>query len=634
MIRKDKRYFKNGSYKTQVRVTEGYRDKNGKPKQRTVKSFGYLEDQENQEEFLAKVKEFNDNFKNEKRIVFNSTSTTSFYDDKASTTYNFGYKFLESIYDEFDLNQIFNNYDYHGKTSLNEILKFLVIQRILNPDSKRATYQQISNLYGKNYNFSLHTLYRSLTKFSALSNDIQKAINDYVKNNIGRDTTNVFYDSTNYYFEVDYEDEDKDYVEISPIITNKKIIEKEKLFIVQDDDGIEHQYKPIPGIKKRGVSKDHKTDPIVQLGLLMDNNGIPINYQIFPGNTADSLTLHPVLDEIKQKYELSRVIVVADKGMNCADNIIQILNNGDGYMFSQVLRGKKGARYKDRIFNESLYTVVNADYKYQLFDEEYEAKGTDGTILKHKRRVLLYWNGVAARREKHKRDEKLKKAEKAKKNKAYLLSHGYDKYIKETNYIENSGEVADKSDIEVDYDKANEEALYDGYFAIVTTELQFSEAKIREVYHGLWRIEESFKVTKSDLVARPIFVWTEEHIKGHFLTCFVALAILRILQKKMNYSLSVERLVRAINMCSCSELSNGVMHLTKENVFRKYEKIIDKNGNEVYTLRLENTASETVEDFKELLKYFKISSKHTCTSVINKGTFDKYLNSIKFEAKL
>lgn len=159
------------------------------------------------------------------------------------------------------------------------MFKFLVLERILNPDSKRATYQRINNFYSKNFAFSLHELYRSLDYFSYYSNAIQKAINESIESSIGRNTLEVFFDSTNYYFQKDYQDEDT-YVEV------------------------------IPELSKRGVSKEHVVDPIVLLGLLMDGNGIPINMQLFPGNTSDSKTMLPILSEVKKALPQSSALLL------------------------------------------------------------------------------------------------------------------------------------------------------------------------------------------------------------------------------------------------------------------------------------------------------------------------------------
>ena len=628
MIRKDKHKFADGSFKTQIRVTEGYRDPlTGKPKQKTIKSFGYLEDNEDQEAFLKMVREFDMNFKKNKSIVINETPTTPFYDDTSSDLYNFGYRFLEVIYDTLKIDDVINNIEYRGKHKLGDIFKFLVIERIMNPDSKRATYQNSKSLYSKNYDFSLHEIYRSLDRFALVSDDVQEQINRQIKELFGRNTSEVFFDSTNYYFQKDYEDDDE-YIEIIPRITDKKTIKERNLVDVTDEDGVIHQFEKISGLLKRGVSKEHSVDPIVQMGLLMDADGIPINMKLFPGNTADSRTMIPILNEVKKRYNLERLVIVADKGMNSSANIDIICNNGDGYVFSQILRGKKGKRYEDKLFDESLYTVVNSDYKYQIFTEDYDGVDSNGKKITRKRKVLIYWNGASARRDRKKREQKIEKAKKSLSNNAYGINHGYSKYVKEDSVVSQTGEVADQKIAEIDYKKAEDESRYDGYFAVITSELNYDEKKMREVYHGLWRIEDSFRITKNELDARPVFVRTREHIEGHFLICYVALVILRILQHRMNYSLSVERIVRALDMCCCSNVSKGIVHVIKKDTFEKYATVKTLDGKEYFSLNLEECRKETAEDFKEIMKCYTTGF---CGSLMNKSQFDKYIKNIKLK---
>ena len=628
MIKLDKHTYKNGVVKTQVRIVDGYRNENDEPRQRTIESFGYLEDKENPDEFLAALREYDKKRIKEKRVNITKASTLPFYEDDGSTVYHFGYKYLEAIYNELKLDEMFNKIDSKCKYNIAEIFKFLVIQRILLPDSKRATYQRIENLYGKKYDLSLHQLYRSLAIFGDASNDIQRILNDEIKSLVGRDTSNVFFDSTNYYFQKDLESEDQ-YEEVCPLVTGKTNIKNQKIIEVTDEEGNYKQFKAIPGLMKRGVSKEHVVDPIIQMGLLMDKNGIPICMQVFPGNTSDSLTLLPILNEAKGSFGLGRTVVVADKGMNTTKNIDTVVNNGDGFMFSQILKGKKGKRYQDRIFDESLYTVVDEDYRYQEFIEDYDATDLDGNRVVRKRKVLIYYNGATARREKNKRDEKVAKAKKSLTNNAYMVSHGYDKYLVEESYVENTGEIADKKSYKINKEKIKEEEKYDGMFAIITSELDYDQAKIRETYHGLWRIEESFRVTKSELELRPIYVTNEKHIKGHFIICFVALCVLRILQKKMNYSISIERIVRALNMCKCTEIVNGVIHVLKDDTTKQFVKKISQDKKIEYTSEeLDKILSETVEDYKLIIKEF---NSKLCTSLITKSDFESFLKSIKLK---
>ena len=361
----------------------------------------------------------------------------------------------------------------------------------------------------------------------------------------------------------------------------------------------------------------------------MDNNGIPISMQVFPGNTADSLTLIPILKEAKLSYGLDRTVIVADKGMNTSKNIDTIVNNGDGYMFSQILKGKKGKRYHERMFDDSKYIVVNENYKYQSFIEDYTGTDINGNEVIRQRKVLIYYNGEAASRDKAKRNEKIFKAKKSLTNNAYSLSHGYDKYLIEQNFVSDTGEMADLKKYSINEDKIKEDEKFDGMFAIITSELDYDEKKIRETYHGLWRIEDSFRVTKSELELRPIHVFNENHIRGHFIICFVSLCILRILQKKMNYTLSVERIVRALNMCKCTEIVDGIIHIIKDDSYKKYiVKNNKKTNNEYLSKDLDENIEETVEDFKLILHEFDSS---ICTSLLTKNNFKKFLNSIKLK---
>lgn len=624
MIRRDKHERKRGTL-TQIRVVEGYRDKNNKSKQRTIKNFGYLEDQEDPEAFMRMVEEFDANYKKEKRVNISVQSTKPFYEEESSKAKNFGYKYIETIVDSLGLKEVFQSYEYKGQHDLYEIFKFLVIGRILIPDSKRATFQSSKALYGKNYSFQLYDIYRSLPHFNNLFDEIQNTSHVSVSKLLGRDLKTLFFDTTNYYFERDLEDDDV-YVEVSPIVKDKKIIDKLKLVNITDQDGVERQYVVVKGLAKRGVSKEHRVDPIVQMGLIMDSKGVPLCMEIFPGNTADSLTLLPIIEKMKGSLT-DPFLLCADKGINTTENIDALQNSGNDYMFSQILKGKKGKRYHERLFDESLYTVVDEDYKYQLFEEEYASKDSEGKVITRKRKVLLYWDKKAAERDEKKRLEKLVKAEKSTKNGAYNLEHGYKQYLNIDGEVASTGEIADTKLVSVNYEKAKKDAMFDGYFAIITSKLDYDEKKIRETYHGLWRIEESFKISKSELNARPVFLKLEEHIRAHFLICYIALIVLRILQNKMNYSLSVERIKRALNSCACSTLAPGTIHCFLVNTFEEYEEVELKNK-KYYKLSLDDNKNETVEDLKKILSYY---DSQPVSSIVNKSQFDKYFKKIKLK---
>lgn len=584
MVRKDKHTLKSGIVKTQIRVVEGYRDSEGKIKQRTIKNFGYLEEQNDPIAFMKEVVNFDNKFKESKKIK-NKSFKNKFYEDDNNTLYNYGYRFLEAIYDSLELESFFKQFKFNCKYDLNEIFKFLTIQRILNPDSKRATTQLIEALYNQDYNFQLYDIYRALDKFDEVKIQLQKHISDKAKSLIGRDTSYAYYDVTNYFCHIDF------------------------------PNGVDD-------LRQRGVSKEHRVDPIIQLGLFLDSNGIPISMSLFKGNTSDTLTLQPVMKEIKRNYNLNRLIVVADKGLNSSSNINYICNNYDGYVISQIIKGKKGKRYHERLFSEDNY-MYNADrtFKYQLFTEEYEGLDRDGNKCMRKRNVLIYWKYEQAVLEAKKRDDKLARAIKSLGNNAYAIKHTYEQYIKELHIINQTGEVADKVNRQIDEEKVTEDAKYDGYSCIITSELDYDYQKILEVYGGLWRIEETFRITKSDLELRPIYVRTNEHINGHFIICFVSLVIIRLLQYRMNYSLSVERIVRALNTSKCLVEEDDTIKIIKNEHYKEYNKDPDKNK------LLFNNNSETIEDIIKIIEYFKADIPY---AKYRKKDFIKYLTSIQY----
>ena len=577
VIRYDKHKRKDG-IKTQVRVVEGYRV-DGKIKQKTIKDFGYLEDQENKDEFIAMVEKFDDDYKKEKLLLKKNTRK-KFFEDTNSVKYNYGYKFLSAIYDSLKLDDFFANVDFKGDYDLNSILKYFAIQRILNPASKRHTTQTMRNFYGNALDFELADVYRSLDKFSDLSTNIQKYINNRIVNLIGRKFDYGFYDVTNYYCEVDFPDEDG-------------------------------------GLRQRGVSKEHRTDPIIQFGLFMDENSLPVCMSIFPGNTSDSLTFQPTMNKIKENYSLKKIIAVADKGMNSSKNIDYLVNNGNGFVFSQILKGKKGKRYHEKMFDENGYTYNSSNtFKYKTFIEDYDAIDNNGNKIKRQRKVLIYWKYEDAIMAARKRDDKLNKALKSLGNNAFTIKHAYDEYIKNL-YTTEKGEVADTVNRSIDYEKAKEDAKFDGYFAIVTSELDYDYSKILEVYSGLWRIEESFRITKSQFEARPIFVRTQKHIEGHFLICFISLLLIRMLQLKMNYSLSAERIIEALNTSMCITDS-----LNKVRVLRNDEVLSFDESNK---LTFDN---QTIND---LLSIINAMDAEIPYAEYTKQEFDKYLNSIVYK---
>ena len=574
MIRKDTK-MRGGVMKTHVRVVEGYRPGPGMPtKQRTIRSFGYLEDQEDPEAFMAMVREFNENYRAENvPLRIEAPGTARMYSEE-NRRQNYGYKFLEAVYDRLEIDSFIQEYKkshrFRGKYSLGDIFKFLVLARILRPDSKRATCQMKDGFYGMSTDFELKEVYRSLDHFENFEVELQRHLNERVKETIGRDLSYAFYDVTNYFFEIDFPDGEDD-------------------------------------LRQKGVSKEHRTDPIAAMGLFMDSNGLPISMSIFPGNKSESLTLQPTMKDVKESYGLGRIVVVADKGLNSSENIDVIVNNGDGFVFSQIIRGTKGKRYHEKLFDKSGWEWnKSGTYGYKLFTEEYIGKDKDGKKEARTRKVLLYWNKAEADRARRKREEKLKKAERSVKNNAYGIKKGIDQYTKENIVDKETGEVLEntKKIRSLDLKKAEKDAMFDGYFCIITSELDYSERKMRQVYGGLWRIEQSFRILKTDLYTRPVFVTKNEHIRAHFLLCFVALLIIRIIQYHMGEkALSTERIARALQTATCRVLKGGVIQLDDVGGAMAFKKIRNKEGKLVDTLAFSDE-DEIALDYKLIQDVF------------------------------
>jgi transposase len=575
MVKKDKRIDSKGNTRTQIRVVEGYRLGVGMPtKQRTIRDFGCLEDQVDQAVFMEMVQKFNEDYKNQNAPLRIKASTTTKMYSEENRRYNYGYKYFEAVYDNLHIDEFIDkflkNNKFRGEYEPAKIFKFLVLLRLLSPDSKRASFQMKDCFYGIDTNFNLPEVYRALENISDFEVELQRHLNEKIKETIGRDMSFAFYDVTNYFCEIDFPDGEDD-------------------------------------LRKRGVSKEHRVDPIIAMGLFMDGNGLPVSMSIFPGNTSDSITLQPTMKDIKASYGLGRLVVVADKGMNSSNNINAIINAGDGFLFSQILKGKKGQRYHTILFDEGGWiSNENDTYRYKLFEEEYKGKDAEGKSVNRTRKVLIYWNKSDADIAKRKRDEKLEKAARSVKNNVYSIKKGVDEYTKENIIDKESGEVLENTikRRSIDIEKAKQDSLFDGYFCIITSELDYDERKMRQVYGGLWKIEQSFRIMKSDLYTRPIFVSKNSHIKAHFLICFVALLIMRIIQCHLKEKvLSAERITRTLYNATCHIYKGGVVHLLDVGGAVAFKKRLDKKGNLVDTLEHTNE-DEIALDYKVIQELF------------------------------
>lgn len=526
-------------------IAESYRDKESKKtKSRTIQSLGYLDELE--KEFDDPISHFKQIVKDMNESALSNTKPIKILFDTQEQLHldtnnrkNFGYAAFSSIYHTLEIDKFLINRQRSTKieANTNHIMKLLVYSRLLNPGSKKQAHDNRDTFFEKT-NYSLDDVYRALSFFNAKGNELQLWINNKIKENYDRDTSLVYYDVTNYYFESDKTDD----------------------------------------FRRKGVSKEHRPNPIVQMGLFMDTNGIPITYDLYSGNTNDCLTYRPTFSRMKKDFGLGKVIVVADKGMNTGDNILYTLSANAGFVFSQTARGAN-KELKNYIKNDEGFEWIGSDYKWKerLYPSEINITMESGKKKKKKidvKQVVFYSEKYAtkARHEREKAIEKAKKLISSPSSYNQSTSHGAAGYIKNLTFVKDTGEIADGKALLLDEKKIKEQEALDGYYVLVTSEYEKTASEIIEIYRGLWKIEESFKVTKSDLETRPVFVSTEEHIKAHFLTCFVSLVLARVLEYKLNGKYSITKMIDSLKKCSCTNVDQNYY------LFDYYDEVLKDIG--------------------------------------------------------
>ncbi|MDD4261707.1 MAG: IS1634 family transposase [Syntrophaceticus schinkii] len=522
-------------------IEKAYRDKAGKPRAKTIKSLGYLDVLEKEyDDPIAHFKEVARKMTAEEDLKNKLTLSISM-DEKLSpgtdNRKNFGYAAILKIYHELGLDVFFKNKSRHKnfKYNTNSIMTLLVVSRLLSPGSKKKAFEE-KERYFERFNFSLADVYRSLSHFSEVSKEFQRYLNAQIAEKYGRNTKTIYYDVTNFYFEIDEADD----------------------------------------FRKLGMCKEKRRDPIVQMGLAMDADGIPLHYKLFPGNTVDKDTFRPVIGEIRRNYDTGRIIVVADMGIITGDNIYYLQGkekgrNFNGYVFSFSVRGGTKA-FKGFVLSAKGY--VGKDGKPADENTDFKVKSRviarDINVTQNGKKVkktvyekqVVFWGRKYALKARAEREEVLKKAHDLVINPqkyTKATAYGAAKYVKNVKFDAKTGEILEvKEHPAFDAERVAEEEKYDGYYAIVTSELDMSDTEVIETYRGLWEIEETFRVTKGVLETRPVYVSLEDHINAHFLTCFIALTIMRIIQKKTGKRYSAEKIVECLKRISCSNEHENV----------------------------------------------------------------------------
>lgn len=559
--------FEKSTGKTMLYFATGRRI-NGKNKTVYIEKIGYLEDFLSEyEDPIAHFKEIAKR-KNEEAKVQTyefKYDTSDFFDfgEKAMNTSeqtfdgvcSYGVLPLLSIYRDLELDYFLNIKRQYKKTEYNHnhIFQMLVFGRILSPDSKLATWKERNKLL-QNADFSDDDVYRSLSFFSSIKNEMISHLNKQMCDKYGRRTTLMYYDVTNYYWEID-----------------------------DDDD-----------LRRRGVSKEHRPNPIVQMGLFMDSKGLPVTYGLFPGNANDVITMRPMMDKLVQGMNNENIIYVADKGMMSGMNIAQIIMDHNGYVISASVRNAT-EEMKAFVKKQEDYTETeNGSFKYKsrIIPRKITVQTDEGKTktVSINERQIVFWSKKYQERARYDREKAIEKAfsRAGSGENTVLNNHAGNRFIAKVIFDSEDGKLIDKPVFGYELDeelKTQEEAL-DGYYIIRTNVVGLqdenkpfsrdpdavrwhsqdgffemnrvvSDLDIVDMYRGLWQIEQSFRITKSILKARPVYVHNKESIEAHFLSCFVSLLILRLLEKKTDYKIPIETMVDSLRKANLAQLPDG-----------------------------------------------------------------------------
>lgn len=440
-------------------------------------------------------------------------------DKDVERLFSCGYLFLQSLYYDLRLDNICRNISgrYAFKYSLDAILSDLIYARIIDPGSKRSSYSFCQSLL-EPPKYELHDVYRALSVLAGESDYIQAEVykNSYFV--AGRNNRILYFDCTNYYFEIEEEDD----------------------------------------FRKYGKSKENRPNPIVQMGLFMDGDGIPLAFNIFPGNQNEQPSLKPLEQDIIRNFGFERFVVCTDGGLGSDDNRLFNDIEGRAFIVTQSLKklkaDERNAAMDDRNWRRLSdgksvnISEIKADPQSHINDlyykeETYGTKKVPGQlmIVTYSPRYALYQRSV--------RSKQIERAEKMVENGAKKKSYGNPndpaRFVRKVSVTEN-GEAADQTQYSLNEERIAEEKMYDGYYAVCTNLVDDSVKDILSVSERRWEIEESFRIMKTDFEARPVYLSREDRIRAHFLICYLSLLIYRLLEKKLENKYTSTQIITAL----------------------------------------------------------------------------------------
>ena len=478
------------------------------------------------------VEELNKQEKTWTRNVLVKYNPSKIIEKNQQTFFNGGYLFLEKIYYQLGLNGICNEITdkYRFKYDLSDILSRLIYSRIIYPSSKLATFE-LSKKYIEQPNFELHDIYRALEVIAKETDFIQAEL---YKNSLKvskRNTNVLYYDCTNYFFEIEQES----------------------------------------GLRQYGPSKEHRPNPITQMGLFMDGDGIPLAFDITAGNTNEQITLKPLEEKILADFKLSKFIVCTDAGL--VSNANRKFNDMDERAFITTQSIKKLKKYlMDLALSPDEWHLSGDTKKYNINDIEKD----EASIELYKDRIFFKerWineNGLEQKLivtyslkyknyQRQIRNSQIERAKVAIANKCFKLDkcnqNDFKRFIKKTN-VTNDGEIAEKKVLSLNTDTILKEEKFDGFYGVCTN-LNDNAEEIIKVNQRRWKFEESFRIMKSEFKARPMYLSRDDRITAHFTTCFLSLVILRFLEKRLEEKYTSSQIINTLkNMNFIESIGNG-----------------------------------------------------------------------------
>ena len=448
-----------------------------------------------------------------------------------------------------------------------DMMAALIYARVVQPCSKSRTYDEVIPKLFEPYNFSLDQLYSGLEYIGSEYEKVIEIYNHQITQKYQFDTSHTYFDCTNFYFEIDREDD----------------------------------------FRLKGPSKENRSEPLVGLGLLLDANQIPVGMKMYPGNESEKPVIRNIIDDLKKRNQISgRTIQVADKGLNCFNNIFHALKSGDGYIFSKSVKTLPEAEKTWVLLDNDYIDVKNKkgailyrikecvdDFPYSYTDNA----GHKSTVKLTEKRIVTF-NPKLAEKQKCEINRQVEKAKKLKACQAKKSEYGdSSKYVSFVSTSRNGEKTDGKVKVEINEKAVENAKKLSGYNMIVTSEIHMAASEIYAAYHNLWRIEESFRIMKSQLDARPVYLQKQETITGHFLICYLAVLLTRILQIRiLKDQYSTEEIFDFIRDFRVAKISDRkYINLTRSSSFIK--NLSDQTGLPLTSYFLGNT------DIKKVLSH-------------------------------